>query len=132
MQRIGDGEAGFSVDFDPSTAALRVDAWGFWGAEVASAFGETVLEATRKAGSVQRCVFNMTRLKPMREEGQLAWSMLVAELSRLGVAETTVATASHLTKMQLLRLAKQSSGRMSLQWIDGFNGPMPSPERPNG
>jgi hypothetical protein len=132
MQRIGDDEAGFWVAFDPLTRTMRVNAWGFWPLGVASSFGKTVVDAGRQAGTVQRFVFDMTQLKPMREEGQLAWSMLVAELPRLGATETTVATASHLTKMQLLRLAKQYSARLPIQWIDGPMAQSPSAENPNG
>jgi hypothetical protein len=126
MQRIGDDEAGFSVAFDPATRTMRVNAWGFWASGVASSFGKTVVDAGRDAGGVQRFVFDMTRLKPMREEGQVGWSMLVAELPRLGATETMVATGSHLTKMQLLRLAKTYSGRLPIRWVDGPIAQSPS------
>jgi hypothetical protein len=129
VRRIGDDKAGFTVRFDEFLGAIRVDAWGFWDAAVASAFGKAVLEVSRRSRGIQRCVFNMTELKPMREEGQLSWGMLVTELPAAGVTDSTVATASQLTKMQLLRIAKQSSSPLSIKWIDNVDGLNPSLER---
>jgi hypothetical protein len=52
----------------------------------------------------------MTRLKPLREEAEDAWAMVLAVLPGAGVEAIDVKTNS-LTKLQLLRVARQSPSR---------------------
>jgi hypothetical protein len=106
MERIGTDDAGFSVTKDP-LGQIRVVGWGFWGPEVAQAFDKSVLAACRQ-GAVSRLVLDMSDLKPMRDEGQRAFASTFTMLKMVGVTHTTVITTSHLTKLQLLRIARDS------------------------
>jgi len=107
MKRIGDDQAGFSVAMDTEVGAIRVRGWGFWSVEVASVFAQTVGEACLAGPKGAALLVDMTGLKPMRDEGQQSFGALIAALPRLGIARATVATDSHLTKLQLLRLVTE-------------------------
>jgi hypothetical protein len=107
MERIGNDTAGFTIDFDAASRAVRVRAWGFWDTDVAASFDTVVGGACRGRGSGLQLVMDMTELKPMREEGQRAFGSLVGRLRALGITSATVTTASQLTRLQLLRLANE-------------------------
>jgi len=107
MALVGDEKAGFSVDFDAASAAVRVRAWGFWSAAVAAAFCSTIEAACRDRGPGLTLQIDMNELKPMREEGQASFSALVTLLPRLGVARATATSTNQLTKLQLLRIASE-------------------------
>ena len=112
---FGDPESGFAVSFDIATRTVRVDGWGFWGVGIAPRFREAVLEAFRVGPSARRLELELTRLKPLREEGEEAWLHLVTNLPKMGVEEIVVATNS-LTKLQLLRLVRQSVSKNLVQF----------------
>jgi hypothetical protein len=42
-------------------------------------------------------------------------------LPSLGVSEVSVVTTSHLTKLQLIRLATESGAGHAVQWVTGTN-----------
>jgi len=109
MDRIGDEQAGFSVGFDPATRTVRVRAWGFWGADVANAFGTEVASGCRGLPAGATMVMDMSELKPMRDEGQTSFRKLIADLPRLGIAYTTIRTDNELTRLQLVRLARTAA-----------------------
>lgn len=69
-QYRGNDEAGFSVALDEASGTVRVRAWGFWGAEVADSFAQTVAEACRSAREAARLVLDARLLKPQRDAGQ--------------------------------------------------------------
>jgi hypothetical protein len=120
MKRSGNDQAGFSVDLDAPAKTVRVVAWGFWSPDVATAFGDAVVEAGGRA-TVAHLDFDMTRLKPMREEGQAAWRKVMTALPKLGaITQVSVTTGSQLTKLQLLRIAKDAAGRSldKIAWIE--------------
>jgi len=104
MDRVGNDGAGFSLEYEPSPSAIRVKAWGFWGAEVAGAFGKKVGEACKNRPAGTTLYLDMTELRPMREEGQAAFTALLESLTSLGITSTMISTGSQLTKLQLLRL----------------------------
>jgi hypothetical protein len=108
MDRIGNDDAGFSVVFDSATGAVCVQAWGFWNAEIAGAFDATVQKVCLTSPKGSSLVMDMSRLKPMREEGQRSFGKLMAALRALGIINTTVVTTSQLTKLQLLRLSAEA------------------------
>jgi hypothetical protein len=116
MKRIGDDEAGFSAQFDPDVGAVRVRGWGFWSSGVADVFARTVSEVCNASPRGAALFLDMTGLKPLREEGQRSFSALVGSLRELGVGRTAVATASHLTKLQLLRLTNERGAQDSVQF----------------
>jgi hypothetical protein len=107
MQTVGSDDAGFSVQFDELAKRLRVVGWGFWDVEVAGAFDRVVLEACRGRPPGFELSIDMRELKPMRDEGQAAFSKVVRMSEALGVSQTTVITTSHLTKLQLLRIVRE-------------------------
>jgi len=107
MVRFGNDEDGFAVGFDEATCVVQVKAWGFWSAELAAMFAQAVIDvcnANRRATSM---VVDAVGLKPQREEGQKAFGALMAVLPRLGMGRVSVTTDSPLTRLQLLRLAKE-------------------------
>jgi hypothetical protein len=101
----GDGEAGFSVEHDHPRNTIRVAAWGFWRPDVANVFVSTVTNDWLATAEV-RVLIDATRLVPQREEGQAAWGDLMAALRVPTVQTVAVVVSSTITKMQLLRLAK--------------------------
>jgi hypothetical protein len=121
MDRIGDDHAGFSIGHDPVRGTIEVTAWGFWSAEVATAFATKVLTACREQPGAVSLVLDMRDLKPMREEGQKSFGSLMRSLPGLGVSSATVVTTSHLTKLQLVRLATENGAGHSVQWVNGTN-----------
>lgn len=118
MKRVGDTAAGFSVVFDPESAAVKVRGWGFWSAAISSSFATSVSEVCNANPRGSALVIDMSDLKPLREEGQQAFSMLMRLLRGLGVGKTTVATTSHLTKLQLLRLVADQGMKDSVQFTN--------------
>lgn len=118
MNRIGDDNAGFSVSIDSATNTVNVRAWGFWTVDVATSFGKTVRDACRNRPSSAALAIDMSELKPMRDEGQQSFSMLMGALSMLGIVRTTIVTASQLTKLQLLRLATQAGAKDLIQFTE--------------
>jgi hypothetical protein len=116
MDRIGDDQAGFSVGYDPVRGIILVIAWGFWNAEVAMAFAAKVVSACRERKGATGLLLDMRDLKPMREEGQRSFASLVRSLPGLGVFRTTVVTTSHLTKLQLMRLATENGANGMVEW----------------
>ncbi len=111
MDLYGDDRAGFSVEYDGGTGTVRVKAWGFWNASVASSFGPVVRDACRARPRGTLLELDMSRLKPMRDEGQRSFESLMASVTGLGVKETSILVGSELTRLQLLRLVAGSGAR---------------------
>jgi hypothetical protein len=88
---------------------------------VAAVFGTSVATACREQPGEVELFLEMSGLKPMREEGQRSFSVLMRELSRLRLSSTTVVTSSHLTKLQLMRLATESGANGDVQWMSRAN-----------
>ena len=114
--RVGDNEAGFSVDIDPSGSTVEVRAWGFWNATVAAQFGDKVNRACLSCATGASLVMEMSDLKPMRDEGQDSFGQLMKSLPRLGLSKTLITTTNQLTKLQLLRLVSQSGVKNLVQF----------------
>ena len=117
MQRIGDDTTGFTVEV-ASPGSIRVAAWGFWSIDVALAFANAVSDAVRGQPRGATLRIDMSRLKPMREQGQQAFGALMRALRELGVTQTQVVTANPLTKLQLVRLASESAPGARIEWTD--------------
>jgi hypothetical protein len=116
MPTIGDNEDGFSVELDAGAGEVRVKAWGFWSAETAAAFEPTVCRACGSQRGVS-VVFDMTVLKPMRDEGQGAFGRVMGRLVLLGVSRASVLTVSQVTKLQLLRLVREHAAPGLVQFV---------------
>jgi hypothetical protein len=107
VKRVGNDKAGFSVEFEPQVGAIRVRGWGFWDTQISEAFAPAVADACRFNPKGAALQMDMDALKPLREEGQQSFGDLLRYLRGLGVGRTTISTASHLTKLQLLRLVAE-------------------------
>jgi hypothetical protein len=109
MGMVGNNDAGFSVSFDPSNAAVRVVGWGFWPTELAQSLDKAVLSEYRAAPIGSKLVFDVSGLKPMRDEAQKAFVALLSVLKALGVPKVSfVVTTNHLTKLQFMRIATEA------------------------
>lgn len=117
MKRIGDDRAGFSVEFDPGVGAVRVRAWGFWDAGVSDSFATTVAETCAASPRGASLLMDMSELRPLRDEGQKAFGRLVGRLPELGVERAAVETASHLVKLQLLRLVSEHGAKSAVEFV---------------
>lgn len=100
-------EEGFEVLFDPEAGAVSVRAWGFWSPELASKFAHTVIDACRANRELTSLRIDARGLRPQREAGEHALGVMMAALPGLGIARATVTTDSPLTRLQLLRIAKE-------------------------
>jgi hypothetical protein len=112
--RGGTDESGYSVSVDAYARTIRVDAWGFWSVDVCNTFGKALLDACRSS-PVRRVEIETTRLKPLREEGENAWAMVMSALPGVGIEAIVVKTNS-LTKLQLLRIARHSASKDLVQF----------------
>lgn len=117
MQVIGTEDAGFSVDFDTEENIVHVVGWGFWKANVASAFDRVVIDTCLYVPFGANLIMDMSRLKPMPEEGQRAFANTVATLKDSKIARVSVITASQLTKLQLLRLAREAAPKEKVHFV---------------
>jgi hypothetical protein len=117
VQLVGTEEAGFSVHFDAKENSVRVVGWGFWKADVASAFDRVVIETCLYVPFGANVSMDMSRLKPMADEGQRAFTNTVAALKDSKIGRVSVITASQLTKLQLLRLAREAAPKEKVHFV---------------
>ncbi len=102
----GSDTEGFSVDW--SGDSVVVVARGFWGAELASQLGPAVMEALRRRGGRPALVLDVAELRTLRDEGQSAFKSLIIE-ALSGLARTIrIRGASALTKLQMMRIARET------------------------
>ncbi len=116
MKRIGDDDAGFTVEFDPGVGAVRVRGWGFWNTTVSEAFANVVAEVCGASPHGSSLLLDMSALRPLREEGQKAFGRIMGQLRDFGVERVAVETSSHLVRLQLLRLATEHGALSALQF----------------
>lgn len=108
MVKVGDEVAGFSITPEVGDLALRIVGYGFWDVDVARSFGPRVCDALATCPDVTRFVFDFRLLKPLRDEGQQGFSQVLATLRASTPVQVSVMTSSPLTKLQLLRIVKES------------------------
>jgi len=111
VRSFGDAQSGFSVEHDAVALVVRVRAWGFWGLEVATLFARAVVDECRAVGEPVGLLLDVTRLLPQREEGQTAFGELIVGLRTIVPKRVVVVVSSTITKMQLLRIAKDRGVR---------------------
>jgi hypothetical protein len=111
MQSFGDSESGFSVEHDASARIVCVRAWGFWRREVAASFAQAVVAECSALLQPVALLIEVTHLLPQRDEGQAAFGELMQSARALGLAAVAVVVSSTITKMQLLRIAKEGGAR---------------------
>jgi hypothetical protein len=119
MNGSGDDQSGFTVGYDPVRGAVEVTGFGFWSAEVANDFSRKVTASFRDRPGTRELVLDMSALRPMRDEGQRALAELLRMLPKLGVLRLRITTASHLTKLQLLRIVTDTSAGAQVEWRSG-------------
>jgi hypothetical protein len=115
-QTFGTDEQGFEVGVADSAQTIHVKMWGFWTPETASRFSETVLGACA-TGGVSFVAIDATDLKPMRDIAQEAFGSVLAGLPAYKVRRVLVATASPLTRLQLLRIAKERAENEFVRFV---------------
>jgi hypothetical protein len=59
----------------------------------------------------------------MRDEGQQGFAQLMATLPTLGSQQATIVTGSSLTKLQLLRIARENAPKGMIQFEDKPENP---------
>jgi hypothetical protein len=89
---------------------------------VSSSFASAVTEVCKASPRGASLLLDMTQLKPLREEGQQAFGALLGLLRGLGIGKTTIATTSHLTRLQLIRLVAEHGVKSSIQFTTGDSG----------
>lgn len=120
-KQVGDASGGYSVRTDDESGEIQVTAWGFWNVDVATSFRPTVLEACTTRPS-KRLVLDLRKLRPMRDEGQQGVSAVMAAVLRLGIERVSVITSSQLTKLQLLRIVRESVAKDRVDFVDRAEG----------
>ncbi len=117
MSTFGGPDAGFAVNTDDALRIVRIRAWGFWDARVATAFEKGIIEACRTAGARTTIAIDAMQLKPQREEGQAAFVAVMNGLKTFGIPRIEIATTP-LTKLQLLRIAKATLPHGVVRFVD--------------
>jgi hypothetical protein len=109
MQRFGNDESGFSVVWEDASGTVRVKAWGFWDAGLSASFSRAVGGVCRSARRPLKLFVDAMMLKPQRDEGQAAFRALMTILVSLGGVRAAVAVGNAITRIQLVRIAKETS-----------------------
>jgi hypothetical protein len=104
MTRQGDEEAGFAIACDGSE--LRIRAWGFWSVELAIQFEASIEREVAGFLRLNGLRLDVAELKPMRDEGQAAWTGAFAFLKARGVRKVQLSEPPPLTKLQFMRLCR--------------------------
>lgn len=117
MQKIGSDDAGFSLELKGGENLIEIVGWGFWGEDIATSFGYMVIEVCRYAPRGVHLSMDMNRLKPLRDEGQKAFAQVIANLGAFRIGEVSVTTSSHLTKLQLMRIARESGPKDRVRFV---------------
>jgi hypothetical protein len=115
-ETFGSQEEGFDVSAGDGAREVHVRAWGFWSAELSARFSGAVIGACAST-LVPVVTIDATDLKPMRDAGQEAFGTLLAALPIYRVKRVVVTTAGALTKLQLLRIAKERSSGDLVQFV---------------
>lgn len=104
MMREGDDETGFSIAVDAGEVLIR--GWGFWSAELSQRFSLMVQRELGDSVQPRGLKVDVRELKPMRDEGQRAWSSMLGHLAQRGVTHAQLSEPSALTKLQFMRLCR--------------------------
>lgn len=114
---MGDPSEGFSVEVDAGNGFVRVRCWGFWGLALCREFSAAVVRGCTASHRQAHLLIDVADLKPMREEGQAAFAAAMIGARRCGVAGISLLTGSQLTKLQLLRIVRESSVRDTVRFV---------------
>jgi hypothetical protein len=103
---VGGAKDGFRITGTPQ-AALRIEAWGYWPSDVATAFARDAQAAVQKLAPAAVFTLDATNLKPQGSEGQDALRALLRALSAVAFARGTVVASNIMTSMQVARLLRE-------------------------
>jgi hypothetical protein len=103
---VGSEAGGFRVR-GSRDGNLHIAAWGYWPAEVISAFRVDAPAATQALTPSGTFLFDSKQLKPQGAEGQEALRLLFRVLARLPFAKGTIVKGNAMTCMQLSRLLRE-------------------------
>jgi hypothetical protein len=104
---VGDERAGYQILSALVSGSLRVQCWGYWCGEVAATFEVDVPEACRETPNLTHFVLDAEELKPQGAQGQVALRSLMSHLGSMKETACTVLSTNALTKMQLVRFARE-------------------------
>lgn len=107
METKADETDGFDIEFDESSTAIRVKAWGFWSPEIAERFEQAIFDAFRVNRGATALDIDARGLKPQRDAGVTALGTMMQGLHRSRIARVSVKTDSSLTRLQFIRIAKE-------------------------
>jgi hypothetical protein len=62
-------------------------------------------------------LIDASSLKPMRDEGQQAFTTALSVMKTLAFTRVSVITASHLTKLQIMRIATAAGMAPKIQFV---------------
>lgn len=103
---VGGEAGGFRVTGTPN-AALRIETWGYWSPEVASAFARDAPPLAQRLAPTAMFTLDATNLKPQGADGQEAMRALLRALAPLSFAKAVVLASNVLTSMQIARLLRE-------------------------
>lgn len=103
---VGGTKDGFRITGTPQ-AALRIEAWGYWPPDVATAFARDVAAAVQKLSATAMFTLDATNLKPQGAEGQDALRAVLRALSPLAFAKGVIVASNIMTSMQIARLVRE-------------------------
>jgi hypothetical protein len=115
-QTFGTVEEGFELGIGDDAQALHIRMWGFWTLETASRFSGVVIGACASA-RVSTVTIDAAELKPLRDVGQDAFGGMLAALPAYKVQRVLLTAAGPLTRLQLLRIAKERSQGNLVQYV---------------
>jgi hypothetical protein len=114
---VGTEAGGFRI-LGSTDGNLRVAAWGYWPAEVVSAFFGSAPTATQTLVPEGVFVFDCKELKPQGAEGQEAIRVLFRALARLPFAKGLIVRGNAMTCMQLARLLRECGAERRIEFAD--------------
>ncbi len=103
---VGGTKDGFRIT-GTLQAALRIEVWGYWPSDVASAFARDAQAALQKLAALAVFTLDATNLKPQGAEGQDALRSMLRALASIQFAKGTVVASNILTSMQIARLLRE-------------------------
>lgn len=124
-RQVGSEAAGFRLVYPPGGRTLRIEAWGYWSPEVAAAFGRESASACRELSGPVSLVFDAMRLKPQSADGQGALRVMMKSVAGARISGGRVLVDNILTRMQLLRIAKECGLDRLLQFVVRSEGDEP-------
>jgi hypothetical protein len=113
-QRFGTSEEGFELGIGDDARVLHIRMWGFWSIETSRHFSSVVIGACASM-QVSTVTIDAANLKPLRDVGQDAFGSVLASLPMYKVCRVLLTAAGPLTRLQLLRIAKERAHSDLLQ-----------------